>query len=196
MKMVGDPQSVMSDEALAKRVQNGDTAAFGELVSRYEEKLTRYGRRFLARTEDIEDVVQDVFLKAYENMQSYDASYRFSPWIYRIAHNAYVNVLRKHAHRSFNFIDFDTLVSPFSYHEEVENEGERRVLREALDAGLSRIDEKYREILVLHYFEELSYDEIAEVLRIPKGTVGVRLRRGREALKRVGEELKELHHGN
>ncbi len=194
--MSEEQSQTLSDEALAEKVQHGDAVAFGDLVHRYEGKLTWYGKRFLLRTEDIEDVVQDVFLRAYQNMQSYDPSYRFSPWIYRIAHNAFVNVLRKNTHRSFAFIDFDTFVSPFSSHEEQESEFELRMLRTALEAGLARLEPKYREILVLHYFEDLSYDEIAEVLRIPKGTVGVRLRRGREALKRVGDELKEHHYGN
>jgi RNA polymerase sigma-70 factor, ECF subfamily len=195
-KMGDTNENIHSDEHIAERVQKGDSAAFGELVSRYEEKLFRYGRRFLARGEDIEDVVQDVFLKAYVNIQSYNATYRFSPWMYRIAHNTFVNVLRKNAHRSFTFIDFDTFVSPLSWSEEKETESELRELRAALEEGLSKIDSKYREVLILHYFEELSYDEIAEILQIPKGTVGVRLRRGREALRRVQDNLTEHHYGN
>ena len=187
----------ISDEVLAKNVQDGDTTSFGELMRRYESKLSRYGKKYLARTEDIEDVVQDVFLKTYENIQSYDSSYRFSPWIYRIAHNAFVNVLRKNAHRTFNFIDFDTFISPISFRESKEEADTILTIQKELEVGLSAIAPKYREVLILHYFEELSYDEIADVLHIPLGTVGVRLRRGREALKKVVQDSKELqNYGN
>ncbi len=103
----------MTDEELACAVQAGNSLAFAGLVERFAPRLTRYGMRYLAREEDIEDVIQDVFLRAYENIQSYDRSYRFSPWIYRIAHNAFVNVLRKHSKRSFEFLDFDTLIHRF-----------------------------------------------------------------------------------
>lgn len=149
----------------------------------------------MARDEDIEDAVQDVFLKAYTNIRSYDPEYRFSPWMYRIAHNAFVNVLRKHTHRSFAFIDFDTFMSPLSLKEEHESESERIELRKSLEAGLEKIEPKYREVLVLHYFEELSYDEIADVLRIPKGTVGVRLKRGRDALRKQEVTLEDHYYG-
>ena len=67
----------MTDEEIAERVKAGDHEAFGEFVTRYEKKLLRYGRKFLTRTEDIEDVVQDVFVKAYQNIQSFDSSLRF-----------------------------------------------------------------------------------------------------------------------
>lgn len=185
-----------SDEMLAGRVQGGDTTAFDELMRRYEEKLLRYGRRFIARNEDIEDAVQDAFLRAYTNIQSYDVKYRFSPWMYRIAHNVFVNVLRKHSHRSFAFVDFDTFVSPLSVEEETLSASELSQLRVSLERGLLKLDPKYREVLVLHYFEDLSYEEIAEVLHIPKGTVGVRLKRGRDALARADDTLIHHYHGH
>lgn len=172
-----------TDEVLAKKVQAGDTASFGELMHRYEARLVRYGKKYLAREEDIEDVVQDVFLKTYENIHSYNPSYRFSPWIYRIAHNAFVNVLRRDSHRSFAFFDFDTLVAPLSQTTPNTHEHSMQVQRHAIDSVLKELSPKYREVLVLHYFEELSYDEIAEVLHVPIGTVGVRLKRAREALR-------------
>jgi len=172
-----------TDEELACEVQAGDSSAFEGLMKRYEERLLRYGRRYLVRTEDIEDVVQDVFLKTYENINSYNSSYRFSPWIYRIAHNTFVNVLRKQSRQSFEFFDFDTIIAPLSGITVEEKDIEMQ--SEALEKYLERIAPKYREVLILYYFEELSYDEIAEVLHVPIGTVGVRLRRAREALKKV-----------
>ncbi len=85
--------SLLSDEQLAVLVQNGDKEKFGVLMERYQGKLFRYGKKFLSNEDNIEDVVQDVFIKTYQNIQSFDSTQRFSPWIYRIAHNTYVNAL-------------------------------------------------------------------------------------------------------
>jgi len=176
---------VETDEDLARKVQAGNSSAFDEIMVRYESRLTRYGKRYLSRVEDIEDVIQDVFLKTYENMQSYNSEYRFSPWIYRIAHNAFVNVLRKQKHRTFEFFDFDTLVSPLSFTQPKESEAESSKLHQVIEEHLGELSPKYREVIVLHYFEELSYEEIADVLHIPIGTVGVRLSRARVLLRQT-----------
>src|SRR3954470_6961664 len=98
-----------TDEQIALAVQSGRSEKFGELVERYEAKLLRYARKFLLDPEDAQDIVQDIFIKAYENLQSFDATRRFSPWIYRIAHNEFVNALKKRESRKTIFtIDFDT----------------------------------------------------------------------------------------
>lgn len=184
----------LTDEELAARVQGGDTEAFGVLVERYEEKLVRYGRRFLSYREDIEDIVQDVFLSAFENMRSFDASQRFSPWVYRIAHNAYVNALKKRSRNPFVTLDLDTLVSHPIYENPAQKEREQRELREMIDRGLEKLPPKYREILILYYLEEMPYKEIAEVLQVPTGTVGVRLKRAKAALRDAYRKL-DLDYG-
>lgn len=180
---------------MARLVQAGDTEAFGVLVERYQDKLLRYGKRFLSDRSDIEDIVQDVFLSAYENFRSFDVEKRFSPWIYRIAHNAFVNRLRKASRLVPGGFDFDTLVSHVAYEDPVESEREQREMRIMIDKSLEAISPKYREVLILFYLEGLDYKEIADVLEVPSGTVGVRLRRGREALKEVYERL-DSHHAN
>ena len=176
---------IQSDEQVAERVQQGDAEIFGVLVERYEPKLLRYGRKFLSTHEDIEDIVQDIFLSAYQNMQSFDASQRFSPWIYRIAHNAFVNGLRKKSRNPLVFIDFDTLVSHPVYEDPADAERDQREMKVMIDKGLEKIPDKYREVLILFYLEEVPYKEIAEILQVPQNTVGVRLRRGKEALKKI-----------
>jgi len=173
-----------SDEYIAALVQAGDKEAFGTLLDRYEAKLLRYGRKFLARQEDIEDIVQDAFVSAYQNIQSFDTAQKFSPWIYRIAHNAFINALRKNS-RGPLIIDFDTLISHPVYDDPHERERDQKDMRASLDRGLEKLAPKYREVLALYYFEEMSYKDIAEVLGVPQGTVGIRLRRAKEALKQV-----------
>ncbi|MCE9643936.1 RNA polymerase sigma factor [Candidatus Parcubacteria bacterium] len=172
-----------TDEKIAEMVQQGDREAFGILVDRFEQKLTRYGRRFLSRKEDIQDIVQDVFVSVYQNIQSYDSTQRFNPWIYRVAHNAFVNALRKNE-RSPLLVDFDTFIPHPAYEDPTESEREQEEMRGLIDRGLEKLSPKYREVLVLHYFEDMAYKDIAEILEVPTGTVGIRLKRAKEMLKK------------
>jgi RNA polymerase sigma-70 factor (ECF subfamily) len=180
-----------TDEEIAKEVQCGNVEAFGALVERYEERMVRYARRFLLNREDTQDLVQEVFIKAFRNMQSFNAALRFSPWLYRIAHNEFVSAIRKRSREPLQFFDLDVLFPHPAARETANEDTERREVREALERSLARIDPKYREPLVLYYFEEMSYQEIADILRLPVSTVGVRLSRGKAALKNIYQE----HHG-
>lgn len=178
-----------SDEELARVVQKGDTETFGVLMERYQGKLLRYGRKFISDADNIEDIVQDVFIKAYQNIQSFDASQRFSPWIYRIAHNAYVDALKKKARMPTTIFDFDTLLSHTIVEDPVAREREQKEIKEIVERGLDKLPPNYREILILYYIEEMDYKTIADILHIPIGTVGIRLKRGKEALKKaIGKE--------
>lgn len=191
--MQEDARKAETDERLATLVQEGDADAFGELIERYEPKLARYGKKFLSVPEDIEDIVQDVFMKAFQNIQSFDATRRFSPWIYRIAHNAFVNELKRRSLRPVFNLDFDALLAHAPADENAETEREAGEMRAMIDAGLERITPAYREVLVLHYLEELSYKDIADILRIPVGTVGVRIMRARNALRKEYEKM-DMHY--
>lgn len=175
----------LSDEELVALVQRGEHSRFGELMARYESKLHRYGSKFLAREGDISDIVQDVFVRAFENIQGFDASQRFSPWIYRIAHNAFANELRRRSRNPIVLPDFDLIIGNLPSEESAQEEGERSMLSRMVEDGLKRIAPKYREVLVLYFMEELSYKEIADVLHVPVGTVGVRLARAKQSLKAV-----------
>ncbi len=183
----------LSDEELARRSQAGDHMAFGTLVERYEKKLLGYGRRFLSQREEIADLVQEVFLKAYANFQSFDASRRFSPWIYRIAHNVFVTAIKKRRYEAVPFFDPDTLFPHPVAKETSDAPAQAGELKAVLDKSLNKLDEKYREPLVLFYYEELSYEDIADILHIPVSTVGVRMKRGRDALRKMLEGEKNTY---
>lgn len=176
-----------TDEELAVRVQGKDEQAFGVLMNRYQPKLLRYGRRFLSDNSPIEDVVQEVFIKMYQNIQSFDVSRPFSPWIYRIAHNLFVNALRNKSRLPFVTVDLDAFSAHAAYEIDPAGDEEREHARTLVDRGLEALSPSYREIIVLYYIEQLSYQEIAEVLHIPIGTVGIRLYRARNALKKYVE---------
>lgn len=174
------------DEQLAVQVKRGDEAAFAELMARYEPKLMRYGTRFLGSlgTDAISQAVQDVFIATYQNIEGFDAAQRFSPWIYRIAHNAFVDVLRHRARQPLYGFDLDTLLGHAVHEDGLAREKENEEMRVVLEHGLARLKPAEREVLTLYYFEDLSYKEIADVLRVPVGTVGVRLARARKALRK------------
>ena len=178
----------ITDEEIAGRVQRGDTDAFGVLVERYEPKMLRYGRRFLAQYEDVEDAVQDVFIKAYTNIQSFNISLSFSPWIYRIAHNTFINVIKKKGREPLSFFEPDTILQFSSPETEVEHQVYAAEERKMIEEQLSKLDPKYRAPLVLCFFEEKDYKEISDILRIPTSTVGVRIKRAKEKLKILYQE--------
>lgn len=190
---MNESSSEMTDEALVALVQAGDVNQFGVLVGRYEDKLMRYGRKFLSRHEDIQDIVQDVFMSAFQNIQNFDTAQRFSPWIYRIAHNAFVNRLKKNSYNPLILIDFDTMISHPAYEDPAPLEREQKEMRVMIDKGLDALQPKYREVLILHYLEDMSYKEISDILQIPSGTVGIRLKRAKDALRVTYEKLNLKH---
>ena len=177
-------QSV-SDEKLAHKVQTGDSSSYGLLVERYEAKLGRYVRKFMWVKEDAEDVLQDVFLKAYENIQGFDTKRKFSSWIYRIAHNECINRMKKKKTDSFSAIDFDTWLPRFTSQTTPEDISESKELKRMIDKGVGKLSPKYREPIVLYYNEQMSYQEISDIMRIPVSTVGVRISRARAQLEQI-----------
>ncbi len=182
-----------TDEELVARVQGGELFVFRELIERYEAKMLRYARRFLLDAEECQDCVQDVFIKAYTNLRSVDPERKFSSWLYRVAHNEFINAIKKKGRERVVALDFDTLLPQLASDiDGPEDVMHRSQVRSQIERHLAELDVKYREPLVLYYFEELEYKEIAEILRIPVATVGVRLKRARERLKSYIQNLEQL----
>ena len=171
-----------TDEEVAHAVKQGDKEVYGLLISRYQSKIERYAHKFLADETMITDAVQDVFIKAYMNIQSFDTKKSFSPWIYRIAHNEYVNLLRKKKHISFSFFDFDTFIPHRVAGEDAMDLAIQKDNKRHVEEAIATLEPKYREPLVLFLYEELSYSEIADVLQVPQATVGVRIMRAKKQL--------------
>jgi len=183
------PETTLTDEQIVQAVQAGDREMFGVLMERYDAKLARYGGRFLSRKETIEDIVQDAFISAFQNINSFDPSFRFSSWIYRIAHNAFVNGLKKQQKSPILSIDFDLLVSHHAYEDPLLKEKEWEDMKAMIELGLNELKPKYREVVILQYLEGFSYREISDILEIPIGTVGIRVMRGKELLRKAYEKL-------
>ena len=178
-----------TDEEVAVLVQRGEGKLFGVLVARYERQMLRYARRFLFGYQDAEDTVQEVFIKAFINIRGFDASRAFSPWLYRVAHNVFINAIKKRGREPISFFDPDTLFPHPVARDNPETDLDRRQTRDALEKSLGQLDPKYREPLVLHFFEDLDYKRISEIMRVPVSTVGVRIMRGKMLLKKYYDEL-------
>lgn len=188
----------LPDEEVVVRVQAGEAELFGEVMHRYEPKIRRYAQRYFREREEITDLVQDVFIKVYENIQSFDASQRFSPWIYRIAHNEFVNKIAWKSIRNFVPIEGDELFplqlpAPENVMRQAIAEDEKQLM----EKYLAELDDKYKTPIIMFYYEDLSYEEISEILKIPVNTVGVRIKRGKDRLKEIIEKKGrglESHH--
>ncbi len=176
-----------TDEEIVVLVKQGNLDYFGELVKRYEDKIKRYAHKFLSNRNDIDDIAQEVFIKAYVNLQSFDDDRKFSPWIYRIAHNTFVNALKKKLSDKLFSIDFDTFLPHPEAKEHTDSDIEKSFIKEMLDLHLKSIDIKYREPLILYFYEDMDYKEISQVLSIPVSTVGVRIKRGKDKLRKILE---------
>lgn len=192
--MPENPLADMTDEALVAASLR-DSAYFNELVLRYEEKLRRYIRRIGRVTnEDVEDILQEVFMKLYLNLNAFNPKLSFSSWVYRITHNETMTFFRKRKVRPQGH-QIDLLPEVFeNLASEIDSIGEVEAaeLHEALRKSIDTLSEKYREVIVLKYFEYKNYDEISDILKIPPGTVATRLARARNELAR---HLNHFNHG-
>jgi len=173
-----------TDEEIAQLVQSGNFELFEILVQRYEAKIKRYSRKFLFKNEEAKDALQDIFIKAYKNINSFDSKQKFSPWIYRIAHNELINAIKKRK-KTFPLPDLDTFLPSY---EKREYES-KKATKEIIDKSLNSLEVKYKEVIVLYYQESLSYKEIADVLQIPISTVGVRLKRAKKIIKQTYDTI-------
>jgi RNA polymerase sigma-70 factor, ECF subfamily len=176
--------SALSDEALVKQVINDDQELFGEVVKRYQDKLERYIMRLGSSREQAQDIVQDTFIKSFKNLRSFNSDFKFSSWIYRIAHNEAVNLFKKESkYQKFSFSDWLSEVLPSNSN--VEEEVGDKIDLEQLKKQLEKLDLKYKEVLILYYLEEKKYKEISKILKVPTSTVGIRLKRAKQQFKKL-----------
>lgn len=181
-----DEQQSLIDENLAFRTQQGDVKAFEILVEKYEPKIKKYLERFLSKTE-AQDIAQDVFLKCFVNIRSFRVELKFSSWIYRIAHNELVNFFKKK--KTLPLFDFDVLLPHYHVSQkEMENQADKKAEIEQFKQCLEKLSLKYKETVILYYFEGLSYQEISDITHSPVSTVGIRIKRAKEKLKELCEQ--------
>jgi len=183
----GQTTTPATDEQIAQKVQKGDNQAFGFLIEKHEASIKRYARKFTQDQETINDITQNVFLKAFSHINSFNTKLKFSTWLYRIAHNELVNFLKKK--KELPLFDFDTFWPGLTASKkELESETEKTMLLEAFEKCLQKVPAKYKEVITFYYLENLSYEEISEILQAPLSTIGVRLKRGRAFLRKMCQQ--------
>jgi len=178
-----------SDEAIVKLVQLGDSDLFGLLIERYEKKITRYSKKFLSDPEDLKDIVQQIFLKSYVNIKSFDTGRKFSSWIYRIAHNELINVLKKKNRAVLPLFNLDVFLPHWiSEKNDINKDLENKETRILIEKSLDKLSAKYKEPMILYYIEDMGYKEVADIMQLPIATVGTRIKRAKKILKSILEE--------
>jgi RNA polymerase sigma-70 factor, ECF subfamily len=173
-----------------KAIKKGDQNAYAEIVEIYKNKVYQLCYRMLGNRHEAEDVAQEAFIRAYVNIHTYNLNMKFSSWLYRIATNLSIDRLRKkkpdfYLDAEVSGTDGLTMYSQLAATEaSPEDTLESLELQETVQKAILKLPEKYRSVIVLKYIEELSLQEISEILDLPVGTVKTRIHRGREALRK------------
>lgn len=195
---MGDPaqcEGKTDEEMVALVFEN--KAYFSCLITRYEGKLARYVRRIAKLSDDdVEDVLQEIFIKVYMNLHGFDADLSFSSWVYRIAHNTVISLHRKQSVRPEGHIvdlDDDILLNIVDG-TDIEKEADVQYLRKHLMQAMENIPQKYKEVLVLRFFEQKEYQEISDILQKPSGSVATLINRAKERLRKEFINLGYSHH--
>ncbi|ERI06823.1 RNA polymerase sigma-W factor [Aneurinibacillus aneurinilyticus ATCC 12856] len=180
----------ITEQRIIQEAKNGNRDAFAELVDLYKDKVYHVSYRMVGNRQEAEDVAQETFLRVYANLDNYDPQYKFSTWIYRIASNLSIDLLRK---RKKN-LSIDAEISGaegVDWHDRLADTGkgpEEEVLtdelQEEVQGAIMGLSPKYRAVMLLRYIEDLSLQEISEAVQLPISTIKTRIHRGREALRK------------
>lgn len=172
------------DEELVVVIREKDQELYTEIVKRYEEKLRRYALVFAHDADKADDVLQNTFLKAFINLKSFNTKKKFSSWIYRILHNEAINYIKKHK-KEVSIDEVPEVQDMVSENDSPMDNLEAKEMKKMLLGKIDKLPLKYSEPLMLFYMEERSYEEISDILRMPIGTVGTRINRGKSLLKKT-----------
>jgi RNA polymerase sigma-70 factor (ECF subfamily) len=193
MNMLASPVTLknlsgVADSDLVVRAIAGREDGFEELVRRYQRPIAAYVYRMVGNYESALDLTQEVFIKIYGSLTRYRSEYKFSTWIYKIAHNAAVDHLRRHSTRAQSLTnqsaegaEYDLPLESSKPTPEQEYAGKER--RGEIETVVRALPAAYRELVILRHSHDMSYDEIAEVTGLPLGTVKNRLFRAREVMR-------------
>ena len=179
-----------TDEALVRSVLSGDRDRFELLVERYQTRLVNYLYRMVRNLEEAHDLTQEVFIRVYQALDRYDSQYRYSTWLFRVAQNAAIDVIRKRRIQLVPLtrradeggeamVDLELPDGQPSALESLQG----RELDASIRAAIDTLPWEYRELILLRHYGELAYEEIAEVKAMPLGTVKNKLFRARQMLK-------------
>lgn len=176
-------QTEATDNELVQRSKN-DPNIFGELVSRYQNRLFRYVHRIsYFSNEDIEDIIQETFIKVYKSLNIFDNDLKFSSWIYQIARNTTIDAIRKkHARPQAVYFEEDDILKLFQSNIDVQLHTEAKNHLDIMRKIIDDLPYKYKEVMILRFLEEKNYEEIMDIIQKPKGTVAALINRGRKLI--------------
>ena len=186
-------QFIYTDEELIGLFQSGDENAYIELVNRYKDRLTNFVFQFLGDIEQAQDVVQETMIKLYQKKHYYREIAKFSTWIYTIARNLANTELRNRKRKKTVYLsqmsrkeqDYEiTAVQP-NVDQDIENE----FIRKRIYASIHKLDEHFKTVIILRDLEELSYEDISDIVGVPLGTVKSRINRARLQLQADLQDL-------
>jgi len=183
-----------TDEQLIGRFQAGDERAYVELVNRYKDRLFNFVFPFFGDVEQSEDVVQDTMLRLYEKKHYYKEIAKFSTWIYTIARNLANTELRKRKRRKTTYLSqmskeerqYDIPAIQDDVDQDLQNEFMRNRINQAIDA----LPDHFKTVIILRDIQELSYDDISNIVEVPLGTIKSRINRARLQLQAELQDLK------
>lgn len=177
----------LSDKELVNVVLS-NKEAFSAIIYRYEGALSRYIKRLGVKdNRDVEDLLQNSFVKIYKYLKSFDNSFSFSSWIYRIVHNETYDFFRTKKRRPEITVDEDSqnIFLDLESNDDFEKDFDTALDTTILSQALERLDKKYRDVLFLRYSEDKDYRQISDILQIPEGSVATLIHRGKKALKAI-----------
>ena len=171
-----------NEESLMKKIAAGEKEFFGELVLKHQDFIFNVVKNYVRFEEEARDITQDVFLKAYENIEKFRGDSKFSSWLYRIAYNLSINWSERKQGRETQLDDdfAETIPEPPSVTDEL---FDKELVISRITEVIEELPLKYKVVIKLYYFEEKSYQEIADTLDIPMNTVKVQILRAREMLR-------------
>lgn len=196
-----DAQS-LTDEEIVDKIQNGSVELFEVIVKRYQKKLVNYIYRMIHDFDSAMELCQEVFIKVYNSLDKYNPSYKFTTWIHRISSNATIDWMRKKKIDAYSLDAGDDDDSPSMSQQIPSNELsplenlEMGQLLSRIESAINELPYIYKQLIVLRHINELSYEEIAQTVDLPLGTVKNRIFRGREMLKaKLVAEMEGGRHG-
>jgi len=187
-----------SDKNIVSLISSWDIDAFYCIVEKYEQKLLKYILRITnVSYEDAENILQEVFIKAYTKINSYNSEYSFSSWIYRIAHNHTIDYFKKNSKKETINLEWDddniNFLDLFESWENIEENISKKELNKKIWEIINSLDNKYKEILILKFLEEKNYSEISDILKIPEWTVATLINRWKKQFKQKAEDQKLIN---
>lgn len=190
-------ESSREDDRLVAKAVDGDEKAYAALVEKYQRALYFHIIKMVKEKEQVEDLVQEAFVKAFDNLSSYNTDYAFSTWLYRIATNHTIDYLRKKKLQTYSIDDpvstrdGDMEVQIPDPNFETDREILRKQRQEIISNAIQDLPEKYRVVIEMRHMEEKSYQEITEMLDLPLGTVKAHIFRAREMLYKALKDRRD-----